>query len=508
MKKIVLVCKRLADDIDVTLGLENIRNYAMQQDDLQQEVNIEILSPGRFDDAEDISNLILEKKPDMVGITTFIWSVQENILLSGLVKKHIPGALVILGGPQVSDVHWDILRLAPHVDGVLRGEGEVAFSQLLRFWLKNGRISDPAIKNLSYRGSDGQTVHNEELPYIKNMDEIPSRYKGMNADPSMIYGLETARGCYNKCGYCTLGLMGFRRHSLEYLLDEVKYLCEAGVKKLCIMDSSITYDHTRLKAIARLLSDYGIRYICCAKAEELNEEIIDVLLDSGAMKIEFGLQTINPKALEMMGRKMNLEVYKKNIDRMMEKCRGMDVEVNIDIICGLPGDNLQTFKESMDFVYSLKPHNISSFPLSLLPGTDYYLHREKFDIEFIPFISEMQYDKTRYNMHRYGLVLKNLTFSAEEMEKGRNICLFNGLVKQHGLNKMIYSILDAQKISFSQFYDHINKYLPVEFYTYLETRNDQESIYFIRHSLKKALLSYGNEYESTSDLIDKYINRK
>lgn len=490
MKRILLVCQRLTNSIDVSYGLDNIRNYAMQQHDLNNQVDIEILSPGLDVTIQDLTMQIINKSPDMVGLSTFIWSVFDNMILAEKIKKQLPEVIIIFGGPQVSDTHWDILKYTPFVDGVIRGEGEVTFCELLRFWLNSGSICNQEIAGFSYRNVAGTIIHNCNRPHIENMDIIPFRYQNTSADKDKIYGLETVRGCYNRCGYCSMGGMAFRKHSVEYILDEISNMAEAGIRTISIWDSSFTFDRRRMELISRRLSDYGLRYTCCAKAEELDEDMMDILLETGALKVELGLQTINPYALKLMNRNYDLDLYKKNAHLLINKCKGKDMEVSIDIICGLPGDNLITFCQSMDFAYSLKPHCISSFPLCLLPGTDFFINHEKYGFKFVLYTQQMENVKNRYNMHKFGMVLENVTFSKEELEKGRVICLFNGFLMHTKYVNSIYEILDKYNITFTQFYNGIDKYLPIGFYDCLEASNNNDARHFIWNSFCDALTKY------------------
>jgi Fe-S oxidoreductase len=462
----------------------------MQHNNVKDIVDIEILSIGPEHSIQDIIILVTNKAPDLIGLSTYIWTVFDNMALAEGIKKKLPEVKIILGGPQVSDIHWDILQYTPYVDGVIRGEGEAAFADMLKFWLDNGSLCDPSIAGLSYRDISGKIIHNSEHPPIKDMDIIPSRYKGFHTEKNKIYGLETARGCYNRCGYCSLGGMSFRTHSVEYVLNEIDHMAEAGVKMIFFYDCSFTFNQHRMELISRKLAHYGIRYLCCVEAEELNEEMIDILLETGAIKIEFGLQTTNPYALKLMNRKCDLDLFERNVHLFMSRCKEYDAEVNIDVICGLPGDNLQTFCQSMDFVYKLKPHRISAIPLLLLPGTDFFVNREKYGFKFIPFTKEQRNVKSRYNMDICGLVLENMTFPRNELDKGKSICLFNKLLRNTKYTKLTYEILDKNNITFTQFYNTIEKYLSESFYDCLETDNDSSKSSQYVNSISEAFFKY------------------
>jgi Fe-S oxidoreductase len=488
MKKILLICHNIRSNSTheyVRLGLDNIRDYAMQQDDLKSQLDIEIMSLIMDYDVNEAINEIAGKAPDVLGFSTCIWNVYEFIILAESIKKLIPEIKIIFGGPQVSDIHWDIMQFSPHIDGVIRGEGEITFSEVVRFWLKTGNLYSESIPGFSFRGQNGKVIHNPDRPLIVDLDIIPHRYKNFKAYPEVVYPFETTRGCYNKCGFCNWGIRAFHKHSLNYLLDEIDYMAEAGIKIIDIEDNSFTFNRSRMLQIGRRLADHGIRYACCGKPEEMDEEIMDILLETGVSKIELGLQTTNPAALKIMKRNFDIELYKRNVEMILEKCQGTDVEIIIDTICGLPGDNLQTFCQTLDFAYNLKPHKISSYTLILLPGTDFFINKEKYGIRYKDFSREYGMAKNRYNVNKFGSVLENMSFSQKEMEIGRCICMLSMIMQNKKLVKSVYEKIEKDNITFTQLYNEFEKYLPDSFFKVIEADEDIDPKLLM---VKKALI--------------------
>lgn len=477
MKRALLCCPSINEKIDVTCGLRSLRNYALARPDLRERLEIEIVPLSVDEPAAGAAEKLLERSADLVGLSTFIWNVGDNLGLAREIKRRSPETGVILGGPQVSDPLWDVLGLdeaASPVDLVVRGEGEETFSEVLRSWLDTGRLASPGIAGTSYRGDDGGTVHAPDRPLIADLDEIPPIYDGFEAQPDVLYGLETARGCYHRCGYCMMGLLPFRRHSVEYVLAEIDHMAQAGVRVLNSLDSSFTFNPRRTELLARRLQQHGIRYICCAKAEEMRGGTADLLVETGVLKIEFGIQSTHPETLRLMGRPTRLDLLGRRVLGMLDRTRGTDIEVTLDVICGLPGDDLEAFRDSLDFAYSLRPHCVAAFPLQLLPATDLFRRAGELGIRYRPMRPDF-HNHDRYSLHKYGLVTETATFPTRELELGRRICLLNGLILQGHLTGLVHRILDLEGLRFSTWLDRLAGHLPGDIYDLLDTLHGDPS---------------------------------
>ena len=89
-------------------------------------------------------------------------------------------------------------------------------------------------------------------------------------------------------------------------------------------------------------------------------------LPKGLIQLEIGIQTLNPAALEAVNRKTDIERVFSNIKKIMD---GENIHLHLDLIAGLPYESLESFKESFDRVYGLKPHVLQLGFLKLLKGS-------------------------------------------------------------------------------------------------------------------------------------------
>ena len=124
----------------------------------------------------------------------------------------------------------------------------------------------------------------------------------------------------------------------------------------------------------------------------------DLLAAAGFSWFEIGLQSTNPRALQIMNRPTHIKRLAKGAKCL--KQRG--IVPAIDLIVGLPGDDLQGFSRSVQFVAENNlADDIQVFPLSVLPGTDFRRNSRELGLRF---------DK----LPPYT-VIENATFSADDM---------------------------------------------------------------------------------------------
>lgn len=453
MKRIVLASTTVIERVDVTYGLRRIAEYLKAKLPDPCLLEIEIVSLPDAEDTERAAARLLERKPDLIGLSTFIWNLEVVLALSQRLKTQSPGTLVVLGGPQVSDPRCDVLAGNGSVDFAVRGEGEVTFSNVVLDWIGERAFPPASEAGLSYRTSAGHVVHNPDRPVIENLDEIPHAYGWFDAQPGVLYPLETTRGCHQRCAFCSLGARSFRYHSVEYVLQEIELMAAAGVKLAFLTDSSFTYNKQRAAAIAGRLKHHQIRYGCSARGEELGPEIISTLLDTGSFSVVVGLQSVSPEALRLMGRRFLRDQFAENMAQAVDRCRrDGNCTVGIDIIAGLPGDDLSNFCETLDYASKLRPHAIYAYPLQLLPSTRFFHHASEFGIRVA---SESEPDSRGphafFNLHRHGQVIETTSFPADEVEHARRLCLVNALIERTQTLQTVYRVLDVEHTKYSSF---------------------------------------------------------
>lgn len=353
--------------------------------------------------ARDMSEAIAGQSADVVGFSAYIWNI-------GLIRRIAPGlaSMVLVGGPQVTGVEGELLEDGSGVDAVVTGEGEQALLEIMRALLAGRDLS--GIPGVSTRlGSTPPSAASMDLSTTPRFyEDLFSRHPGLGW-----ISLETSRGCSFGCRYCTWATSRKMRYlPLDRVLADLDViLAQSGISNIYFCDSNILFNKGRAKAILEHIvaarADKAIRFEF--NAEHLDDEIIALMAQLPRMEFNFGLQTVNPRALESVGRAFNRsrfeENYRKVADRVGESA------ITLDLIYGLPGDDFQGYKASVGYALGLgRPKRILTNPLILLPGSEFYRNREVYGISLV--------DRQSY------LVDHTASFSAADMELARRLSLY------------------------------------------------------------------------------------
>jgi radical SAM superfamily enzyme YgiQ (UPF0313 family) len=308
--------------------------------------------------------LVLEKKPDIVGFSLFNWNVERSIHMAQQLKDAYD-LKVIFGGPEVTpDNAIEGLEIA---DFLVFGEGESLFRKLLTdasLWeMKKGVLASDTV------------FQSAKSPYITGLLE-PS--------VSRLMYLETQRGCPFRCGFCYYNKSMNKQASAaeEAVIEAVNWAVLHPVDELCILDPSLNSRPdllSMLRKIGEINNDRKIIISGETRAELIDRNVAELFAQAGFAMFEIGLQSTNPEALKLMNRSTNLSRFLKGTALLKER----EILPRIDLIVGLPGDTLKTFKQSVNFVAENGLFDdIMVFPLSVLPGTDFRKNSKALQLSF------------------------------------------------------------------------------------------------------------------------------
>ncbi len=310
-----------------------------------------------------LKDLILEKRPEILGFTLFNWNVERSLALAEDIRKH-HACRIVVGGPEVTPDNRLIRN--PVVDTRVYGDGESSFITLLTW---EGKF--PA--ELS-SGSESLFV-SATSPYIEGLLEP-------HVENLML--LETQRGCPYHCGFCfynkSRGGLSFKDE--KHLLDGVRWAVDFGIEELYLLDPSLNARpglKETLKKIADINGKKRVSITSEIRAESIDEELADLFLKAGFSGFEIGLQTTNKKALTVMRRPTDLKKFLKGSLLLKER----EILPRIDLIAGLPGDDLAGFRRSIGFIAENSlDDDVQVFPLSVLPGTSFRKNSEKLHLTY------------------------------------------------------------------------------------------------------------------------------
>jgi len=334
-----------------------------------------------------------ETVPDVLAISVFGWNFREALLLAETFKQLNPNGLAVLGGTHVANQAERIFRMSPEVDVIVNGEGEITFPELLHARLA-GTFPEPGgddILGISFRRPDGTLVTTEPRVGITDLDTIVSPFLSgaipmTDAAGNFRYDvaiMETNRGCPYHCAFCYWGgAIGqkFRRFSRERLQAEIEIFAHYKVNSIVLCDSNFgmqASDAEFLEDIIRLRERTGFpKAIETSWAKNKSKIFYDIVhrMKQAGLHSSFtiALQTLDQGALSVMNRRnMKLNDWKALAEWLAEE--GM--EAYAEIIWGAPGETTESFLQGYDEL-SLHIPRIATYPLMILPNTDYSARRE------------------------------------------------------------------------------------------------------------------------------------
>lgn len=334
---------------------------------------------------EQILFSILKLNPSIVAFSTYIWSYETIMYLTGALKAASTDIKIILGGPEVSYNATQVLTQAPWIDYVVRHEGEFTFENLLDSLLKNKSVEQ--IKGISYI-IDGQITHNPDRVSESNLDLIPSPFQlGFFDNHEGFIQYEASRGCNGACSYCLSSAdKHVRYHSIDRVKNDLAWFMNSKSSQLRFIDR--TFNHNQDRALEIL--DYILRNNVHNKKfhfeiqpEYINEKLTSLFAKApdGLFHLEAGIQTTNKKALIAVNRSLNVNKQLEGLKQLIEHT---NCHIHLDLLGGLPEDNFSNFKASLDTVCKLQPHDIQVNMIKALHGTKYRKECESRDIRIAP----------------------------------------------------------------------------------------------------------------------------
>ena len=330
----------------------------------------------------DILMDIYKKKPDIICFSCYIWNLTyvENVIRE--LRKLLPSTPIWVGGPEVSYDAKEVLKRMPEVTGVMFGEGEETFLELMQYYHGEGKeLSE--IKGITYRNQDGTVIENEWRAVI-DLSTVPFVYEDMEDFKHKIIYYESSRGCPFSCSYCLSSVdKCLRFRALELVKKELQFFIDAEVPQVKFVDRTFNCNHKHAMEIWKYLieHDKGItNFHFEVAADLLNEEELELIeqMRPGLIQLEIGVQSTNEATIKEIRRTMKFSEVSR-IVRCIKQNK--NVHQHLDLIAGLPCEHLESFKKSFNDVYRLCPEQLQLGFLKVLKGS--YMEEQKEEYELV-----------------------------------------------------------------------------------------------------------------------------
>lgn len=356
----------------------SLRAYAQAALGDQLEVGIEIAEYTINQNTENILADIYRHRPDIAAFSCYIWNWNTIQELLPELPKLLPDTKLWLGGPEVSFHAEKILAQYTQLTGIMVGEGEETFTQLVRFYhAPKGQLQD--IPGLVL--PQGRTQPRE----LTDMSKLPFLYEDLGKFQNRIIYYESQRGCPFRCAYCLSAIdKSVRLRDIETVKKELQYFLDHKVSQVKFIDRTFNCNAAHALAIWRYLleNDNGVTNFHFEIAADLmTEEELEVLkqMRPGLIQLEIGVQSTNEQTLHAINRYMSLEHLRQVVDKIHSF---HNIHQHLDLIAGLPYEDYDSFVTSFNDVYAMRPQQLQLGFLKVLKGSPIEEKAEEYGIVY------------------------------------------------------------------------------------------------------------------------------
>lgn len=391
--KILLIAVN-AKYIHSNLAVYSLRAYAKAY---RNQIRIAEFTINNY--ADDILQAIYREKPDFIGFSCYIWNIGMIDRLCGELRKVLPEVKLWLGGPEVSYDAEDHLKTHKAIDGVMIGEGEETFLELLDYYI-GGESTLEQIKGIAYKKSASREGCHREKQVIEagfrdpctetfkevtvtplrralDINILPFPYDNMEDFKNKIIYYETSRGCPYSCSYCLSSIdKKVRLRNISLVKEELAIFLKYKVPQVKFVDRTFNCSRDHALAIWRFIKENDNKvtnFHFEISADILGEEEIRLLgtMREGLVQLEIGVQSTNTETVKAIRRQMKFERLRLAAGEIH---KGRNIHEHLDLIAGLPYEDMESFKNSFNEVYALRPDQFQLGFLKVLKGSA--MHRE------------------------------------------------------------------------------------------------------------------------------------
>ena len=352
---------------------------------------------------DEILKDIYSSGADVVCFSCYIWNISfVRELIRDLVKI-LPKTAFWAGGPEVSYDAEKFLTEMPEMTGVMVGEGEKTFHDLLEFYI-DGKDSLEEISGIAYRTGD-KIIHNGWRE-LMDLSAIPFVYEHLEKFENRIIYYESSRGCPFSCSYCLSSIdKKLRFRELELVKKELQFFLDHRVPQVKFVDRTFNCKHEHAMTIWKYIleHDNGVtNFHFEISADLLREEEMELMsqMRPGLIQLEIGVQSTNPETIRAIHRHMDLKKLEHCVNRVHSF---RNIHQHLDLIAGLPYEDYDTFHQSFNDVYQMKPDQLQLGFLKVLKGSLMQKEAEGYGIVYK---EKEPYEVLSTNWLTYGEVLK------------------------------------------------------------------------------------------------------
>jgi ribosomal peptide maturation radical SAM protein 1 len=290
---------------------------------------------------------IISENPDVIGFTSTFHQNCASIALAKSIKSKANIPIIFGGANCEGEMGFTLLKCVPWIDFICSGEGDIAFIEFMRSFLRGKPLND--INGIVTR--DSSVFHRYLTNPVMNMDSLPipdfvDFFATFKRSPVRTkfrpdLTIETSRGCWwgekSQCTFCGLNgsTMKYRSKSIPRALNELKYLVKTyGIRRFSVVDNILD-----LKYIDGLFSEIyhqgmNIDLFYETKSNLTKEQLI-IMKRGGVNRIQPGIESLSTHVLQIMKKGVSAL---QNI-QILKWCREIHIIPYWNLIWGFPGES-------------------------------------------------------------------------------------------------------------------------------------------------------------------------
>jgi anaerobic magnesium-protoporphyrin IX monomethyl ester cyclase len=380
--------------------LENLATRYLAAVLRQHGFSVELAPFSTADEADAVVRQAIAGRPRLIGLSIiFQYRAPEFLALAARLRQSLPETHITTGGHFPSFAAAELLRDAPALDSVVRGEGEYTLLELMQKLRRaprttcgvrnaeRGRHGDaemrPAsnvrgprrgedaagawgeILGLSFR-QDGRIVENPPRPLIADLDSLP--FPARDTPPQHHLGIGFSpivgsRGCYRDCAFCSIRsfygasrgpLQRFR--SVPNLVDEMEQLYHNHGVRFFVFNDDEWFPpgearFARVAALERELRQRRLEVMLSIKcrADDVEEKLFRRLLELGVVRAYVGVESGSDHSLRTLNKRTTVAQNR----RALEVLHRVGMLADFGLIFFDPESTVEDVRANLDFFHEM-----------------------------------------------------------------------------------------------------------------------------------------------------------
>jgi radical SAM superfamily enzyme YgiQ (UPF0313 family) len=364
----------------IPLGLLYLSSYLRQYN--HSTVNV---VDGSVEGKKAVIKRIKDFKPDLVGISCLTISRHESFRMAAIAKKVNSNCKIVLGGIHPTIMWQQIMEHYPQIDYIVRGEGEITLSELVR----GKKISK--INGLVWRRKNKKVVYNPDRELITDLDKLPfpawdmlnlRNYPPVNRSianridlsKEIRYSIIFSRGCMGRCTFCSSWRIwrGYRYRSADNVMKEIELLVHRyNAKHIAFEDDTLTGNKAEIIKFCKGIIKRKIKVAihCMTRVDCIDARLLKWMKKAGFYGISYGIESGSPVMLIKMNKKTDLNM----IIRATKLTRQNKIKFETFMMYGMPGETVEDRALSEILLREIRPDYISTMgEVLIFPGTALY----------------------------------------------------------------------------------------------------------------------------------------